>query len=221
LRDESVCFNCHVPPLFTDNQYYNIGLRPTEEDLGRFEVTGVEGDKGRFKTPSLRNVGLKTSMMHVGWIFDVQDMVHFYNSAQKGGTPVNRHEQFTEDQSPIPNTTTELKDIDIFHTEQIIVVDFLTNGLTDPRVANEEFPFDRPVLFSEVSTIATVYADGAYEGMENGTELNPYNTVNEALVHVDNAGTIVLESGSINGAVVISQAVTLRTESGTVQVGTE
>jgi hypothetical protein len=29
------------------------------------------------------------------------------------------------------------------------MVDFLVNGLTDPRVANEEAPFDRPTLGSE------------------------------------------------------------------------
>ena len=32
---------------------------------------------------------------------------------------------------------------------QARIIDFLTNALTDPRVAAEEFPFDRPTLGSE------------------------------------------------------------------------
>jgi hypothetical protein len=34
-------------------------------------------------------------------------------------------------------------------TEQADLVDFLRNGLTDPRVQAEQFPFDRPKLGSE------------------------------------------------------------------------
>lgn len=32
---------------------------------------------------------------------------------------------------------------------QARIIDFLVNALTDPRVAAEAFPFDRPTLFSE------------------------------------------------------------------------
>jgi len=45
------------------------------------------------------------------------------------------------------------------------LVDFLQNGLTDPRVANETFPFDRPQLFSEL-TIGDVNCDGAVDGRD-------------------------------------------------------
>ncbi len=221
LRDETVCFNCHVPPMFTDHEFYNLGLRPSSDDLGRFDVTGVNDDKGRFKTPSLRNAGLRSSMMHVGWVFDIQDMVHFYNSANKGGGNVNRHVQFPDDQSDIPNTNEGLEDIDIFHTEQIIVVEFLTNALTDPRVANEDFPFDRPTLLSEVSPMATVYVDAAYDGFEDGSESKPYTTINEAVVHVDDAGSIQFSPGITSGPVVITKPVNLYAESGAVQIGAE
>jgi len=36
---QSNCAVCHAPPLFTDNTFRNIGLRPPDEDLGRAEVT--------------------------------------------------------------------------------------------------------------------------------------------------------------------------------------
>lgn len=69
-----------------------------DDTLFGFGVTGNNGDHGRFKTPSLRNVGLKTSLMHVGWIEGVQDALDFYNS----GTQNTGHVQFTQDQSSIP-----------------------------------------------------------------------------------------------------------------------
>ncbi len=40
FSDNTVCDNCHVPPLFSDNEFHNIGLRPAAEDAGRMEVTG-------------------------------------------------------------------------------------------------------------------------------------------------------------------------------------
>jgi hypothetical protein len=39
------------------------------------------------------------------------------------------------------------------------LLDFLSNGLTDPRVAAEEFPFDRPTLRSERVADFTAFAN--------------------------------------------------------------
>ena len=152
LTIHTVCFNCHVPPLFTDNLFYNIGLRPSIEDLGRENVTGDPDDRGRFKTPTLRNVGLRPQLMHVGWVTDVQDSIHYYNAPAYPLYSNEGHTQFTDDQSGIPTSGPFLanyQDINMpaqFHPN---VVDFLTNGLTDPRVRDETFPFDRPTLASE------------------------------------------------------------------------
>ena len=98
FSEQTVCDNCHTLPDFTDHEFYNIGLRPADDDIGRQAVTQLGGDLGRFKTPSLRNVGLRKAQMHVGWITDTQDAVDFYN-AESGST---RHTQFTENQSGIP-----------------------------------------------------------------------------------------------------------------------
>jgi len=121
-------------------------------------VTQLGGDFGSFKTPSLRNVGLRKAQMHVGWITDVQDAVDFYN-AETGNT---RHTQFIENQSGIPTQNpgnfVDYSTLSFFvpnPARQAMVIDFLENGLTDPRVAAEEFPFDRPVLGSEIMTIMT------------------------------------------------------------------
>jgi cytochrome c peroxidase len=155
LATRTVCFNCHRPPLFTNNNFHNTGLRPAIEDAGRMNVTGDQRDFGRFKTPSLRNMGLKDSMMHVGWISGTEDAIDFYNA----GRVNNGHMQFTQDQTGIPGAGPGqprlYNDILLPVTDQngqpfrAPIVDFLNNGLTDPRVANETFPFDRPTLASE------------------------------------------------------------------------
>lgn len=148
FNNNTPCGNCHTPPLFSDDNFRNIGLRPSLEDLGQFEVTGQNNDRGDFKTPSLRNVGLRGALMHVGWVTDVADSIDFYNA----GTNNTGHTQFTADQSGIPQTNTDIDEIDVFGDDPVRrgqVVEFLNNGLTDPRAANEVFPFDRPVLASE------------------------------------------------------------------------
>jgi hypothetical protein len=150
LTANTVCLNCHPPPQFTDNDFHNIGLRPSNDDLGRMDVTGNSADRGRFKTPTFRNSGLKAAMMHVGWIVDAQDSIDYYNA----GTQETAHRQFTEDQDSIPPGGGNYNGINM--PEQIgelmfqeAVIEFITNGLIDPRVAAGEAPFDRPALHSE------------------------------------------------------------------------
>ena len=98
--------------LFTDGQYHNTGtgyqragraLRPpsvqlapgvfvvptvdaeteTFTDDGRYEVTGLDADKWRYRTPSLRNVALTGPYMHDGSIATLEAVVAFY--AEGGG----------------------------------------------------------------------------------------------------------------------------------------
>ena len=48
-------------------------------DLGRFEVTGRDDDRGRFRTPTLREVARTAPYMHDGSIATLQDVVDFYD----------------------------------------------------------------------------------------------------------------------------------------------
>lgn len=153
LFNDTACANCHEPPLFSDDNFRNIGLRPSFEDIGRQEVTGQNNDEGEFKTPSLRNVGLRSALMHVGWITDAADAIDFYNA----GTNNTGHVQFTQDQSGIPGSGLEIDELDVFGDDSVRrgqIVEFLVNGLTDPRAAAETFPFDRPTLASETTSEA-------------------------------------------------------------------
>jgi cytochrome c peroxidase len=72
------CGRCHAGPLFTDEDLHNTGVS-WGRDAGRFEVTGLPQDRGRFKTPSLRNVALTAPYMHDGSLNSLEAVVEFYN----------------------------------------------------------------------------------------------------------------------------------------------
>ncbi len=80
------CASCHAfsdsSPLFTDNQFHNLGVGIGDDfmpkDLGRFTVTGIDADKGAFRTPTLRNVALTAPYMHDGSLKTLKDVIDFY-----------------------------------------------------------------------------------------------------------------------------------------------
>ncbi|MDC9728883.1 MAG: cytochrome c peroxidase [Methyloprofundus sp.] len=105
------CANCHEiswnNALFTDNRFYNIGvgskiLQPIEtelvtalkksenyplnnqekSELGRFNVTHIIKDIGKFKTPTLRNIALTAPYMHDGSLATLEEVIEYYD---KGG----------------------------------------------------------------------------------------------------------------------------------------
>ena len=129
----SPCSVCHAPPLFTNNTFRNIGVRPPAEDTGRQEVTGLTADRGRFKVPTLRNAGRKATFMHNGGQPNLQAVIAFYRP--------NNPARSTDNLDPLL-----ANGIPVPPNVQPALIDFLTNGLTDPRVAARTFPFDRPGL---------------------------------------------------------------------------
>lgn len=80
------CAACHVGANLTDEKYHNLGVGMDQEepDLGRYEVTGEEKDRGAFKTPTIRNVALSAPYMHDGSQETLEEVVEWYN---KGGHP--------------------------------------------------------------------------------------------------------------------------------------
>ncbi len=70
--------------------------------------------------------------------------------------PVTGQTQYTDERSGIPTgipgVEADYNDIMMPEGFQPAVIDFLANALTDPRVANETYPFDRPTLASEIET---------------------------------------------------------------------
>lgn len=128
------CAVCHIPGLFTDNRFNNIGIRPVAEDRGRQNVTGLHADRGRFKVPGLRNVGLKSSYMHNGGFTTLRQVVDHYSDPK----------QFTENLDGFAN-------VNLSQQRRADLTAFLQNALTDPRVEQGLFPFDAATLFFDAN----------------------------------------------------------------------
>lgn len=101
------CVTCHASFNFTDENYRNIGVgmdKPTP-DLGRYDVTKREEDKGAFKTPTLRNIVHTAPYMHDGSEATLMEVVEFY---VKGGI---KNPQLSADMKPLNLTSSEKQDL--------------------------------------------------------------------------------------------------------------
>ena len=139
------CAGCHAGSLMSDNIFHYIGTRPANEDLGRFVITGNPGDRGAFRTPSLRNAALRPPYFHGGRFATLEEVVDFYN---RGG-------DFNA-----PNKPPVIRPLGLTNQQKADLVAFLKRPLTDPRVAAETAPFDEPVLYTESSRVPQVTGTG-------------------------------------------------------------
>ena len=139
------CTGCHAGALFSDNAFHYIGVRPTAEDPGRFAVTGNPADLAAMKTPSLRNVGSRSSYFHNGRLATLEEVVAFYD---RGGD------------FAAPNKPPVIRPLGLSPAQRAALVAFLRGALTDPRVRDGVFPFDRPSLYSEAELVPQVSGAG-------------------------------------------------------------
>jgi cytochrome c peroxidase len=130
------CTACHTPPLFTNNEFFQIGLRRADFDRGRENVTGDPEDAGEMKVPSLRNAALKPRFMHTGEFTSLSAAIRFYINT----LPL-------PERDGIPGAG--LYTFNMSNVDETDLNEFIARALTDPRVRDETFPFDRPVLRSE------------------------------------------------------------------------
>ncbi|HEX5054842.1 MAG TPA: cytochrome c peroxidase [Planctomycetota bacterium] len=151
-RFETFCAGCHTDldpavlgtgPVLDD--FRNVGVRPPAEDLGRGAVTGLAADRGTFRVPGLRNVALRGSYFHNGGQQTLAQVVDFY---ARGG-------DFADNRDPLVDAI----------SGHIFIVDnlqlqALLHALTDPRVAQELPPFDRPRLASEGPNMPVAFGTG-------------------------------------------------------------
>jgi len=64
--------------LFTNRLYENNGI-DSVLPTGYQVVTGLSGDRGKFKSPSLRNVALTAPYMHDGRFANLEQVLDHYN----------------------------------------------------------------------------------------------------------------------------------------------
>ncbi len=155
-----------APEAFYDSGFYNIGVRPTAEDLGvggrhpqfgplsltRRVQSGQSPDlngqsitispgarvavDGAFKTPTLRNVELTGPFMHNGGMKSLEEVVLFY--ARGADFEKENEDNLDPDVGGIEHV--------LGNAERVAeLVDFM-KSLTDDRVRFQRAPFDHPEL---------------------------------------------------------------------------
>ncbi len=82
FSERTQCSSCHALPFFTDYEFYSLGLE--DADIGLERRTYSVADRGKFKTPTLRNIELTAPYMHNGSMSSLEEVVSFYNNG--GGT---------------------------------------------------------------------------------------------------------------------------------------
>ena len=101
------CFHCHGGVLLTDNLFHNNGLDSIPDDIGLENVTKSEFDRGKFKTPTLRNIELTAPYMHDGRFATLEEVIDFYSEGlqksptidplmkglKRGGMQFNKYEK--------------------------------------------------------------------------------------------------------------------------------
>jgi cytochrome c peroxidase len=99
------CGTCHSGPRFTDDGFHNTGIgwdKGTYADLGRFEISHDERDRGAFKTPTLRDIALTAPYMHDGSVPTLEAVVEFYSQGGRPNPALDRRlrpERFTAEES--------------------------------------------------------------------------------------------------------------------------
>lgn len=140
------CIACHNGPLASDDSYHATGVpqnpvfftdplkqitfryeqaakgapeevyRSTSDDLGLYYVTKQDIDKGKFRTPSLRDLCYTSPYMHNGLYNTLDEVVAFYNEGRGEG----------------PNVDPTMQPLGLDEMEQSNLVEFLVSLCGDP-----------------------------------------------------------------------------------------
>ena len=121
------CSACHVGANLTDELYHNlgVGMDRAMPDLGRFEQTKQDKDRGAFKTPTVRNIASSGPYMHDGSQKTLEEVVEWY---AKGG-------------HPNPYLSDKIKKLDLTAQDKSDLVEFM-KALTGPfpKIEMERIP---------------------------------------------------------------------------------
>jgi cytochrome c peroxidase len=121
FSERTQCSSCHALPFFTNYSFASLGME--DADIGLERKTYLEADRGKFKTPTLRNIELTAPYMHNGSMSSLEEVVSYYNTG--GGT------RLTKD--------TRIKPLNLSKEEEAELVAFLKT-LTDWNfVQNENY----------------------------------------------------------------------------------
>jgi cytochrome c peroxidase len=152
FQGQAGCIQCHDGALLSDQKFHAVGVPENaavygeplrhvtfrrfmktlgvpnydnlREDVGLYGVTKEAGDRGKFRTPSLREVALTAPYMHNGALATLDDVVEFYNRG--GGTRPGK--------SPL------LRPLGLADGEKRALVEFLRSLSGEPIVVERPTP---------------------------------------------------------------------------------
>lgn len=105
---------------------------------------------GAFKTPTLRNIALTGPYFHNGSRATLKQVMEFYNrGGDRRGEDASNTSGFehpSANQHNASNLDPDMTALNLTPEEVDALVKFMEVGLTDPRVAWEQAPFDHPSL---------------------------------------------------------------------------
>lgn len=80
------CWKCHSGSNYSDEEFHNtgVGYGTKDRDTGLAQASNDPKDNFKFKTPTLRGVGLTAPYFHDGSAKTLEEVVEFYS---KGGAP--------------------------------------------------------------------------------------------------------------------------------------
>ncbi|MCB0640342.1 MAG: cytochrome-c peroxidase, partial [Phaeodactylibacter sp.] len=132
------CNFCHTEITFTAAAFFNNGLDAEYSDQGRGAVTGNPADNGKFKTPSLRNIGLTAPYMHDARFKTLEEVVEHYNSG------VQAHPNLDDRMSVDGETGGPPKQLNMTEEEKAALIAFLFTLTDEVLITDEKFsdPFN-------------------------------------------------------------------------------
>lgn len=112
------CAECHSGPMLSDFQFHVVGAEQQgpgfrftpHQDLGRWNVTELEGDRRAFRTPSLRNVAVTAPYTHAGTYDSLRVAVELFLDGG-GDHPAIPEERLAPELEEVDLTEREISDL--------------------------------------------------------------------------------------------------------------
>jgi cytochrome c peroxidase len=135
------CAHCHGTPKTFIELFHNNGLDSVHSDLGRESITKQSIDRGRFRVPTLRNIGLTAPYMHDGRFKTLEEVLSHYSDHVKQSetlSPFVAEATNETDGTGLNLTTDEKRDIVSF-LNMLTDQDFINNSeFSDPEEVNKK-----------------------------------------------------------------------------------
>ncbi|EPG73195.1 di-heme enzyme, MXAN_0977 family [Leptospira fainei serovar Hurstbridge str. BUT 6] len=158
------CFHCHggknlnIDDAVGNLTFQNIGLynvrnkgdypdqalhgaAATLQTQGIYQTTGKEIDRGKFRTPSLRNVAVTAPYMHDGSIKTIREVIEVFDN---GGRNIASG-PFSGDGRKNPHKDPRIRPLNLTEAQKTDLIEFLKSltddcYLTDPRLSDPNQP---------------------------------------------------------------------------------